>query len=122
MFLHLSSLSLSLFLSRSLFLLSSLLSSSMSQALASVSFLLPLLKADPRQRLLIRVCKDPWAKLKSAFFAARAGAWQCGVERYAVELLAALGVPLSQVDFHPPPPPRRGGHYSKHDTRNSRRS
>lgn len=63
-----------------------------------MSFLLPSLKADPTQKLLMRVCKDPWAKLKSSFYAAhQGGKWQCGIERYALELLAALGIPLDQV-------------------------
>jgi len=68
------------------------------QALASVSFLLPALKADPTQKLLMRICKEPWAKLKSSFYASpQGGKWQCGIERYALELLAALDIPLDQV-------------------------
>jgi len=80
------------------------------QTLASVSFLLPQLKSDPSARLLIRICKDPWAKLKKKFFDKTykhkvevsegkevKSFFECGVEQYALELLEILGIPLQQV-------------------------
>ena len=83
------------------------------QALASVAYLLPVLHRDPSIKLLIRICKDPWARIKKSFFdatdpvssSAAAGGephggrsgFRCGVERYALELLEILGVPLTQV-------------------------
>ena len=38
------------------------------QALASVSFLLPRLKADPKAKLLIRVCKQPWYTIRKDYY------------------------------------------------------
>jgi len=91
----------------------------MLQTLASVSFLLPQLKSDPDARLLIRICKDPWAKLKKKFFDKTykhkvevlegkevKSFFECGVEQYALELLEILGIPLQQVVHYP---------YDEHD-------
>ena len=38
------------------------------QALASVSFLLPRLKADRNTKLLIRICKQPWYVIRSDYY------------------------------------------------------
>jgi len=84
------------------------------QALASVAFLLPALAADPGLKLLMHVCKDPWAKIKRQFYAAGAGAetdpaaepsteprFACAVEAHTVELLGILGVPIDRVVHYP---------------------
>jgi hypothetical protein len=72
--------------------------------------MLPILRNDPDMRLLIRICKDPWAKVKKTFFdktykhkqetlngGKAKNFFECGVESYALELLEILDIPPEQV-------------------------